>query len=127
MCVLAVEARHHPTSPDHPRPLFTDFAVVLHKHCGLSVIFEEKSFIFKFGFVCIVGYTSEPNRRSVRAAYFLSLIVHITGALTAVICLSSTSMMAQRKHKTNPTRAKGGERGTPADGLTSSREKNRLT
>lgn len=77
-----------------------------------------------------MGYASEPNRRSVRAAYFLSLIVHIAGALTAVICLSSTSMMAQRKHKINPTRAKGGERGergTPADGLTISREKNRLT
>lgn len=141
MCVLTVEARHHP--PPQPRspkpsqsaaalrsfssPLFTDFAIALHKHCGLSVIFDEKSFVFKFRFVCVVGYPSEPNCGSVGAAYFLSLIVHIAGALTAVICLSSTSVMAQRKHKTNPARAEGGERGTPADGLTVGREKNRLT
>lgn len=39
---------------------------------------------------------------------FSSLIVQIAGALTAVICLSSTLVTAQRKHKTNPTREKGG-------------------
>lgn len=52
--------------------------------------------------------------------------MQITGALPAVICLSSTSVTAQRKHKTNPTREKGGERGTPADDLTIRREKSRL-
>lgn len=58
MCGLAVEARHQPPGPDHPSladlwgpfpsPLLTAFAAALHKHCGLSIIFDEKSFIFKF-------------------------------------------------------------------------------
>lgn len=39
------------------------------------------------------------------------------GALAAVICLSSTSVMAPRKHKTNPARETGRERGKPADYL----------
>lgn len=60
--------------------------------------------------------------QGVGAACFRSLIVHITGALPAVLCLSSPSVMAQRKHKTNPTGEKGGERGTPADGLRVSKE-----
>lgn len=68
--------------------------------------------------------TSEPDCRSVGAACFLSLIVHVTVALTAVVCLSSPSVTAQRKHETNPTRAKGGEKGTQADGPTISKEKN---
>lgn len=53
--------------------LLHEFAVVLHKHCGLFAIYDEKSFILKFSFVCIVGYASEPNCRSVGAGLFFSL------------------------------------------------------
>lgn len=93
-------------------PLFPDSTVVLQKCYSASVIFDQKSFISKFGLVCVLGYTYKPNCQSVHADCFLYLIAHITGVLTPVICFSSTSVMAQRKHKANPTGEKGGGEGS---------------
>lgn len=47
----------------------------------------------------------------VAAVVFLFSCAERQGSGAAVICLSSTSVMAQRQHKTSPAREKGGERG----------------
>lgn len=69
------------------------------------------------------AHLSQSSGLSTRLIF--SLIVHIAGLLTAVVCLSSTLVTAQRKHTTNPTSEHEGE-GTPADGLTVGRERHRL-
>lgn len=95
--------------------LFTDCVVVLHRHCGLLKSVMKRSSFWSFDLSALWPHIGgKCGLVWVAAVVSLFNCAERWASGAAVVCLSFTSVMAERQHKTNPARKKGGERGMGA-------------
>lgn len=100
--------------------LFTDCVVVLHRHCGLLKSVMKRSSFWSFDLSALWPHIWGKLQTHRCGLVWVAAVVSLFNCAerwasgAAVVCLSFTSVMAQRQHKTNPARKKGGERGMGA-------------